>query len=237
MSKRKPRVSRQQARYEAKQQQQEKVHVSVKHIEALTENQAKALNSNKNQVLFGAAGTGKTFLAMYKALDALLNDKSIKRVLIFRSAVATRNIGFLPGTEAEKMAVFEAPYKGAVAALTGRGDAYEELKKKRMVEFHSTSFPRGITIDNAVVIVDEAQNMTYHELDSIMTRAGKNVTYYFSGDTKQADLPSSQSGLKDFMRVLRKMKSFNFVEFEVEDIVRGELCKEYLLAKYAEHSE
>lgn len=178
------------------------------------------------------AGTGKTFLASYRAYKAVLKDKTHKRVIYFRSAVATRNMGFYPGTEEEKMAVYEAPYVGICVDLFTRGDAYMELKKKRLVEFRSTSHPRGTTINDAIIIVDEAQNMTLHELDSIITRAGKNVTFYFCGDTHQADLGFKQSGLSEFMEILDRMKSFDHIEFGVEDIVRGELVKEYLMAKY-----
>lgn len=216
----------------ARLHQQEKVHLNLAPIQALTKAQERVLTSGKNLLLHGVAGTGKTFLASYLAYKAVLKDKTHKRVIYFRSAVATRNIGFLPGTEEEKMAVFEAPYVGIGIDLFTRGDAYMELKKKRLVEFRSTSFPRGTTINDAVIIVDEAQNMTLHELDSIITRAGRNVTIYFCGDTHQADLTFSQSGLSEFMEILDKMKSFDHIEFGIEDIVRGELVKEYLLAKY-----
>lgn len=212
--------------------QQEKVHLNLEPIEALTPSQQKVLSSTKNLVLHGMAGTGKTFLASYLAYKAVLKDKTHKRVIYFRSAVATRNIGFYPGTEEEKMAVFEAPYVSIAVDLFTRGDAYMELKKKRLVEFKSTSHTRGTTINDAVVIVDEAQNMTLHELDSIITRAGKNVRFIFSGDTHQADLSFSQSGLSQFMEILDSMKSFHHIEFNLEDIVRGDIVKEYLMAKY-----
>lgn len=226
------RKQRDASRGRPQREQEPKVHLTLAPVQPLTENQEKVLCSGKNLVLRGAAGTGKTFLASYLAFKAVLKDKKFKRVIYFRSAVATRAIGFLPGTEEEKMAVYEAPYVSIATSLFGRGDSYAELKKKRIVEFRSTSFPRGGTIDDAVVIVDEAQNMTYHELDTLITRAGPNTMYYFCGDTLQADLPKSQSGLEEFMKILRSMKSFDEVEFTIEDIVRGPLVKEYLTAKY-----
>lgn len=212
--------------------QQEKIHLTLEPIQALTKNQHRALTSGKNLLLKGAAGTGKTFLASYLAYNSLFNKRAIKRVIYYRSAVATRNQGFYPGTEEEKMAVYEAPYIGIARTLFTRGDAYAELKKKRLVEFRSTSHERGVTIDDAVIIVDEAQNLSFHELDTIITRAGENVRIILCGDTEQADLPARQSGLKEFEAILNKMESFDTVTFGIDDIVRGGLCKEYLLAKY-----
>lgn len=195
----------------------------------LTLNQEKVFKSSRNQVLHGCAGTGKTFTASYLAYEGLISGKYSKLVYI-RSCVATRDIGFLPGNESEKTGVYEAPYITIATELFGRGDAYEYLKKKGMVEFRSTSFARGITIKDAVVIVDECQNMTFHELDTIMTRFGKGTRYFFCGDFRQSDL--KENGLKKFFDILKELgKDFEYTEFEESDIVRHDLVKRYIIAR------
>jgi phosphate starvation-inducible PhoH-like protein len=135
----------------------------------------------------------------------------------------------LPGTEKEKASVYEEPYKDIANDLFGRGDAYEILKQKNLVEFMTTSFIRGITLRDAVILIDECQNMSFHELDSIITRMGENCRVMFCGDFKQADLKGN--GLKDFIRILKSMDCFTFVEFQVEDIVRSDFVKSYIIAK------
>jgi phosphate starvation-inducible protein PhoH len=148
-----------------------------------------------------------------------------------RSAVPTRNIGFLPGSASDKTKVYEAPYMDLAAQLYQRDEAYAMLKRQKKVEFVSTSFIRGINTENAFLIVDEFQNMSFHELDSIITRLGKNCNIAFSGDAGQADLVNN--GLKPFMNILQKMPDlFDVVEFGVEDIVRSELVKRYLTEKH-----
>ena len=199
------------------------------HVSPLTNNQVKVLGSNNNQVLSGYAGTGKTFLASYKAYDSIFNTGEFNKLIYMRSAVSTRNLGFLPGTDAEKIAVYEAPYVDTATKLLGRGDSYDILKKKGIVHFTSTSFVRGINLNDAVIIVDECQNMTYHELDSIITRLEDNCRIYFCGDMRQADL--YKNGLVDFYRVLGSMNEFDFVEFQKDDIVRSQLVKNYIIKK------
>jgi phosphate starvation-inducible PhoH-like protein len=151
------------------------------------------------------------------------------QLVIIRSAVPTRDMGFLPGTEKEKGSVYEEPYKDIAIDLFSRGDAYEILKQKGLVHFMTTSFIRGITLRDAVIIIDECQNMTFHELDSIITRMGENCRVIFCGDFRQADL--KQNGLEDFIRVLERMSLFDLIEFQVEDIVRSEFVKSYIIAK------
>lgn len=203
---------------------------SLHHIDPLNENQAKVLNSDKNLVLVGFAGTGKTYLASYIGYrDMLESGGRYDKMVYMRSAVPTRNIGFLPGNEKEKVEVYEAPYIDIATELFGRGDSYEIMKKKGVVHFTSTSFVRGINLRNAIVIVDECQNMTYHELDSIITRLNDNCRIIFCGDMRQADL--YKNGLEDFFNVLRSMNEFDFVEFQKEDIVRSELVKNYIIRK------
>jgi phosphate starvation-inducible protein PhoH len=202
---------------------------SLNYLRPLTANQAKVLGSTKSQVLMGYAGTGKTMLASYLAYKAILEDRLFDKVVFMRSAVATRNLGFLPGNEKEKVEVYEAPYIDTTAKLLGRGDAYSILKAKGIVHFTSTSFIRGINLNNTVLIVDECQNMTYHELDSIITRLEENCIVFFVGDLNQADL--KDNGIAQFFKVLKQLDEFDFTEFEKEDIVRSRLVKNYIIKK------
>jgi phosphate starvation-inducible protein PhoH len=203
----------------------------------ITPNQEKTFKAYKegnHLLLHGIAGTGKTFMSLYLALEEVLDAGTVfDDVFIVRSAVTTRDIGFLPGDEQEKVSIYEAPYRAICRELFGMKDAYDSLKQQNNVKFMSTSFIRGITINNAVLIVDECQNLNFHELDSIITRIGENSKIMFCGDATQSDLvkASEKTGIADFMRVLRTMPSMDIIEFGVEDIVRSGLCKEYLVAK------
>ena len=202
--------------------------LELREIDPLTRNQLTAFESTKNLVLHGLAGTGKTFISSYLAYDDMAKGV-YQNLVIIRSAVPTRDIGFLPGTEKEKSAVYEEPYKDIANDLFSRGDAYEILKNKGLVHFMTTSFIRGITLRDAVILIDECQNMSFHELDSIITRIGENCRVMFCGDFRQADLKAN--GLQDFIRVLKRMERFTFIEFEVEDIVRSDFVKQYIIAK------
>jgi len=197
-------------------------------IEPLTRNQLRAFESDKNLVLHGCAGTGKTFISCYLAFDDMTKNQYEKLVII-RSAVPTRDIGFLPGTEKEKSSVYEEPYYDISIDLFERGDAYQILKTKRLVHFMTTSYIRGITLRDAVILIDECQNMTFHELDSIITRVGENCRVIFCGDFSQSDL--KQNGMREFFEILASMNRFDFIEFGVEDIVRSGFVKEYIIAK------
>ena len=197
-------------------------------IEPLTANQVLAFESENHLVLHGVAGTGKTFISCYLAFDDMLKGL-FNRLIIIRSAVPTRDMGFLPGNEKEKSAVYEEPYKNTAVELFDRGDAYDILKTKGLVHFMTTSFIRGVTLKDSVILIDECQNMTFHELDSIITRVGRDCRVIFSGDFRQSDL--SRNGLKDFIRVLKAMNNFDFIDFEVKDIVRSEFVKQYITAK------
>ena len=197
-------------------------------IEPLTRNQVLAFESERNLVLHGVAGTGKTFISCYLAFDDM--TKGIyKQLIIIRSAVPTRDIGFLPGSEKEKASVYEEPYKDIAVELFQRGDSYEILKTKGLLHFMTTSYLRGITLKDAVIIVDECQNMSFHELDSIVTRVGTNCRIIFCGDFRQADL--AKNGLQDFIRVLKAMDQFDLIDFEIKDIVRSDFVKDYITAK------
>jgi len=187
-----------------------------------------------NILLHGVAGTGKTFLSLYLALEDVMSKGDRKeKVVIVRSVVPTRDMGFLPGKESEKTAVYEQPYKTICSEIANRGDAYDVLKGKGIIEFISTSYIRGTTLDDAVVIVDECQNMTFHELDSIITRVGVNTRIMFCGDFRQTDLnkPHEKSGIKEFMSIISDMYYFDNVEFDFDDIVRSSLVKDYIIAK------
>ena len=205
-----------------------RANLDLQEIEPLTKNQVIAFESTKNLMLHGVAGTGKTFISSYLAFDDMSKGEYEKLVII-RSAVPTRDIGFLPGNEKEKASVYEEPYKDICIELFQRGDAYEILKTKGLVHFMTTSFIRGVTLRNAVILIDECQNMSFHELDSIITRIGQGCRVIFCGDFRQADL--QKNGLKDFVRVLKAMNEFDFIDFEVRDIVRSEFVKQYITAK------
>jgi len=202
--------------------------LDLQQIEPLTQNQLKAFESEKNLVLHGVAGTGKTFISCYLAFDDMIKQEYQKLVII-RSAVSTRDIGFLPGNEKEKAHVYEEPYKDICIELFQRGDAYEILKTKGLVHFMTTSFIRGVTLRNATILIDECQNMSFHELDSIITRVGHGCRVIFCGDFRQSDLRTN--GLKDFIRILKAMDSFDLVDFEINDIVRSNFVKSYITAK------
>lgn len=197
-------------------------------IEPLTQNQLLAFESEKNLVLHGVAGTGKTFISCYLAFDDMIKGL-YEKLIIIRSAVPTRDMGFLPGNEKEKSAVYEEPYKNIAIELFARGDAYEILKTKGLVHFMTTSFIRGVTLQDAVILVDECQNMSFHELDSIITRVGRGCRVIFSGDFRQADL--AKNGLHEFIRILKAMDKFDLIDFEIKDIVRSEFVKQYITAK------
>ncbi len=202
--------------------------LSLAEIEPLTKNQLEAFESDKNLILHGIAGTGKTFISCYLAFDDMVKGV-YNNLVIIRSAVPTRDIGFLPGSEKEKASVYEEPYKEIALELFQRGDAYEILKTKGLVHFMTTSFVRGITLKDAVIMVDECQNMSFHELDSIITRVGTNCRVIFCGDFRQSDLKTN--GLESFMEILKNMGAFDFIDFEIKDIVRSEFVKDYIIAK------
>ena len=203
----------------------------------LTENQKKtfdAWDDGDNLALVGSAGTGKTFLALYLALECITDrDNQYEKITLFRSVVPTRDMGYLPGTVGEKMEVFETPYKNIICELLGGDQPYKRLLHTHQFEFMTTSFIRGLTVDNSIIIVDEFSNLNFHEMDSIITRVGENTRIMFCGDASQSDLvkTNERNGIVDFMNILKKMPSFDTIEFGVNDICRSGLVKEYLLAK------
>jgi len=212
-------------------------------IEPLTDNQKKLFESyskGRHLVAYGVAGTGKTFITLYNALKEVLNEITpYEQIYIVRSLVATREIGFLPGDHEDKSSLYQIPYKNMVKYMfqlpteTDFEMLYGNLKQQETIKFWSTSFVRGTTLDNSIIIVDEFQNMNFHELDSIITRVGEDSKIMFCGDASQSDLTKSneRNGISDFMDILRKMPSFDIIEFGIDDIVRSGLVKEYLIAK------
>jgi phosphate starvation-inducible PhoH-like protein len=209
----------------------------IANVEPLTKAQKdvyEAYEEGYNLLLHGVAGTGKTFLALYLALREVMEGGSpYKKVIIIRSVVPTRDMGFLPGSNADKTKVYETPYERIAIELFGRGDAYQVLKQKRTLEFLSTSFIRGTTYDNAIIVADEIQNMDFGELDSVITRIGENCKVMLCGDFRQTDFrrEAEKSGIQKFMKIIDRMESFDVIDFTRDDIVRSGLVKEYIIAK------
>jgi predicted ribonuclease YlaK len=209
----------------------------LKVVTPKTDNQQKtfdAFRQDKELVLHGVAGTGKSYISLYLALERVLDPQyRYDKVIIVRSIVPTRDIGFLPGTEAEKIAIYEAPYRHICEELFNIKNAYEYLKDAGTIEFTSTSHIRGRTINNAIIIVDEMQNLTFHELDSVFTRVGQDTRIIFCGDYLQSDLTKTndKQGLLKFIKVLDAMVETTQIEFGIDDIVRSDIIKSYIISK------
>ena len=219
-------------------QHQQTFQLRPKKINPLTDAQKDMFDAYRegyNLFLTGCAGTGKTFCAIYLALkDATNQALSYTKVYIVRSAVPSRDMGFLPGKLKEKLEAFDAPYRTILSGICGRGDAWEIATQRGHVEVISTSYLRGVTLSDCIIVVDECQNMNYKELATIITRCGENSRIIFCGDTVQDDLYRSKydtSGMDEFQDVIERMPSMEIVEFEPEDIVRGGICKEFILAE------
>jgi len=214
--------------------------VAIKHI---TDNQKIIFDTWKkgqNQFLFGAAGTGKTFVSLYLALKDVMDlKKPYSKVVLVRSLIPTREIGFLPGDEEDKAALYQVPYQNMVQFMfempneQSFNNLYDRLKGQGSLFFLSTSFLRGLTFDNAIIIVDECQNLNFHELDTIITRVGQDSRIIFCGDFDQTDLlkQNEKNGLHDFLRILEEMEEFNCLEFTIGDIVRSGFVRSYLINK------
>jgi phosphate starvation-inducible PhoH-like protein len=215
-------------------------------IKPLTDNQEKffeAYNAGKNMFAYGAAGTGKTFVALYLALKDVLDQFTpYEKVYVVRSLVSTREIGFLPGDHDDKAALYQIPYKNMVKYMFEMQDEnefemlYGALKAQETIRFWSTSFIRGTTMDNCIIIVDEMQNLNFHELDSIITRVGENCKIVFCGDAAQSDLvkTNERNGILDFMKIIQAMTDdFTCVEYDVNDIVRSGFVRNYIMTKIA----
>lgn len=235
-----PRLSKKQKRLLRKQQQTTQspnAGLRLKKIYPLTQNQRKtfeAYDSENDLLLMGCAGTGKTFLSFYLSLEEVLEPNSpFKKIVVFRSVVPSREMGFLPGKAADKTKVYEAPYHGICAELFGRTDAYDVLKGRGLVQFESTSFIRGITLSDCIIIVDEFQNLNWMELKSVITRVGENCKIIYSGDVRQSDLyKNDKHDCLKFIKVVDEMNDFVKITFEVEDIVRSARVKSFIKAAY-----
>jgi len=211
--------------------------IYLKPVVAKTKNQEEIFQQfdSNNLMVHGYAGTGKTYVLLYMALKAVLNPSTpYKKVKIFRSAVTTRSIGYLPGNVVAKMESFECPYNDIIADLVGRDDAYTILKHKELIEFHPTSYLRGATYHDSIILVDECQNLNWHEFSSLITRCGQNSKYLFSGDSTQSDLekPYERMDIHRMISICQAMPSFNLIQMDIDDIVRSGLVKEFLI-----HSE
>ena len=206
-------------------------------ITPLTPNQRlayEAYEDGNSLVLAGSAGTGKTFMALSLALDdALDKEMQYDKVVIIRSIVPTRDIGFLPGDEEEKKDAYTGPYRSICAELFSDPDAWMKLKNAGTINFMSTSFIRGLTISNAIVVLDEMQNLTFHELDSIITRVGENCRFIMCGDYYQSDFQKEgdKAGILKFLSIIEQLRAFETVEFGWEDIVRSDFVRDYIMTK------
>lgn len=243
MSDRTQRLTKRQQRLSEKQSTKcsiKSLNMELKSIGPITDNQVKTFQAyNRGDHIFchGSPGTGKTFVSMFLALDEIserYSDK--KKLVIIRSAQSSKDIGFLPGDEQRKLEVYERAYSAICSELYGRGDAYEILKQKGIIEFHSTSFLRGTTIDDAIIILDEVQNLRWQECFTVLSRVGENSRVLICGDTKQDDLTSERyketSGISDVIKIFSEMRDTSLIEFGIDDIVRSGFVKEMLLTMH-----
>lgn len=210
----------------------------LKTFQPLTDNQKTFFDAYKQGdyfiALHGVAGTGKTFIALYKALEEVLDKTNpFNKIIIVRSAVQSREIGHLPGDVGEKLEIYEQPYRQICHTLFDRKDAYQRLSEQGYIDFISTSFIRGMSFDDAIIIVDEMQNMNFEEIDTVMTRVGHRSKIIWCGDYRQTDLRKSndKSGILKFFDIAYHMKAFTKIEFTADDIVRSSLVKDYIIAK------
>jgi phosphate starvation-inducible PhoH-like protein len=212
-------------------------HFSLKRVKPLTENQERtfeAYEEGNHLVLSGSAGSGKSFLAMYLGLKDLLDDAShYNRIIIIRSAVPSRDLGFVPGTLEEKAKIYQEPYQNIVNELIGRGDAWHFLMNKQIIEFQTTSFLRGLTFRDCIIVFDEFQSATFHEIDTVFTRIGENCRFILCGDYNQNDLNNKKekSGLNEAISILERINNVTRINFGIQDIVRSGFVKEYLTVK------
>ena len=209
---------------------------NMRDIKPITDSQIEAYeqwDKGRNLILSGAAGSGKTFIALYLALQELIKNRK-KRLVILRSVVPTRDIGFLPGTQEEKEAAYLTPYIGVISEIFKNNPTlFTSFLKNGTIEFLTTSYIRGITLKDAIVVVDEFQNCNFHELDSIITRIGKGSRVIFSGDYYQSDFTNrkEKEGIGEFLKIIESLKHFKKIEFTWKDCVRSGMVRDYLMTK------
>lgn len=210
----------------------------LKSIKPITPNQEEMFHewfNGQNICAHGVAGSGKTFLALYLAFISVIEKQEQHKIIIVRSAVQVRTIGHLPGTIDEKLEVYEMPYRDICTELFGRKSTYDDMKDANIIEFMPTSFIRGLTWDNAIIIIDEINNLTWHEIDSVITRTGQNSRIIAAGDIKQTDLEprkdgTNMCGVYSFLKTIKNMKEFSTIHFTIHDIVRSQLVKSWIIA-------
>ena len=215
--------------------------LTIKPVGTTQEKVFEAWKANKNLFLTGSAGTGKTFILLYLALkDVLDKGQPYDKVVLVRSLLPSRDIGFLPGTLEEKSNLYQDPYRILIRYLFEMPSEqefvqlYDKLISQGSLEFYSTSCLRGQTFDRSIIIVDEASNMIFQELDTIMTRVGQDSRICFAGDMAQSDLRKhngEQDGYHNFQAILEEMGEFKVLEFDIGDIIRSGLVRSYLIAK------
>ena len=235
----KPKNNKQQSFNNHQLEAQKKAaHFELRHIKPLTPNQERVFqsyNQGYHLNLHGFAGTGKTFCALYLALNEILNKDSLyNNIVIIRSVVPSRDMGFLPGSMKEKIQVYEEPYREICDSLFGRGDGYDILKMKGIIQFTTTSYLRGLTFNNAIVILDESQNLSFQECDTVLTRMGDESRIIICGDYRQTDLnkPHEKEGITQLSRIIGRINTFQSIDFQKEDIVRSGLVKQYIIQKH-----
>jgi phosphate starvation-inducible protein PhoH len=209
----------------------------MKFIQPITESQrtmCQLFYQGDHILAYGSAGTGKSLIALYLAIaDVLDPSKPQNQLVIVRSAVATRDQGFLPGSLDEKLSVFEGPYHDIFSYLFNRNSTYEDMKKAGVIKFVSSSYIRGLTWDNAMVVVDEVENFNMHEISSVMTRLGDHSRIILAGDLKQTDLLKSNrdtTGMHRLIEICNRMPEVSLIEFTQDDIVRSGFVKSWIIA-------
>jgi phosphate starvation-inducible PhoH-like protein len=224
----------------AKQQSAENMNIRLDNlitVDPITPVQTKvfeAWRDGDHLALTGTAGTGKTFLALYLALEEVMDKSSPFETLhIIRSVVPTREIGYLPGSVEEKLNAYTGPYRAACTELFNDNRAYDKLVHNNYVSFESTSYIRGVTFDSSIILVDEMQNLNFHELDSVITRVGQATKIIFCGDYHQSDFKQEKDkqGINTFLEILDNMRNFSIIRFGWEDIVRSDFVRDYIMTK------
>jgi phosphate starvation-inducible PhoH-like protein len=211
--------------------------LSMTAIQPITKNQElvfKHYRDGHHIIMSGCAGTGKTFQALSLALRDVITTRNFEKIIIIRSSVQARSLGYLPGNEREKMEVYEAPYESICKEIFCRGDSYQIMKNKGLIEFQSTSFLRGMTFSGCIVILEEAQNCNFHEIETVVTRIGEDCKLIVTGDIRQSDLYDNKkeniSGFDLFVHIAKDMEQFKIVDFKYDDIVRSSFVKDFIIA-------